>query len=266
MQDAFGRSIEVLRISVTDRCNLACVYCADPEGLSPFAPGEILSFEEILAVATSAVAMGMRQLRLTGGEPLVRHGVVELVRMLAGIEGLEDLAMTSNGLLLERFAADLARAGLRRINVSLDSLDPQRYAEITGGGDVSRTLAGIEASRRAGLVPIKLNCVVAHSPEEAEAQRVGRFAAERGLAVQFIPRMDMRAGTFGVVERGGGGDCARCNRLRLTSNGMVRSCLFSDRDFSVRSLSARRALEEAIRHKPAAGGHCSHHAMRRIGG
>jgi len=266
MIDSFGRTIDYLRISVTDRCNLRCRYCM-PNGLTKLLPRDsILSFEEIVEVARTAVGMGFTKVRLTGGEPLVRRNIEELVAMLAKIEGIEDLAMSTNGILLSDYAEALATAGLHRVNVSLDSTDPQRYAEITGGGDLRRVLAGIEAAREVGLEPIKLNCVVAESSAEPDALAVARFAKDNDLEVRFIHQMDFAAGKFSVVEGGRGGDCPHCNRVRLSSDGMVRPCLFSDLAFSVRELGTAGALEQAIRKKPAAGGPCAHNWMHGIGG
>ena len=168
--------------------------------------------------------------------------------------------------MLADYADTLAAAGLHRVNISLDSTDPQRYAEITGGGDVQRVFAGIVAAREAGLVPIKLNCVVSESSAEPDALTVAEFGRENGLQVRFIRMMDTATGTFSVVEGGSGGDCPRCNRLRLSSDGMVRPCLFSDLAFSVRKLGAAQALEQAIQEKPAAGGPCAHNWMHGIGG
>ncbi len=266
MTDRFGRTINYLRISVTDRCNLRCYYCM-PEGLARLLTHEeILSFEEIVEVAQAAVSMGFTKVRLTGGEPLVRRDIEALVAMLAQIEGIKDLAMSTNGILLADYADTLAAAGLHRVNISLDSTDPQRYAEITGGGDVQRVFAGIVAAREAGLVPIKLNCVVSESSAEPDALTVAEFGRKNGLQVRFIRMMDTATGTFSVVEGGSGGDCPRCNRLRLSSDGMVRPCLFSDLAFSVRKLGAAQALEQAIQEKPAAGGPCAHNWMHGIGG
>jgi len=266
MIDSFGRLINYLRISVTDRCNLRCQYCM-PDGLARLLRHEeILSFEEIVEVARTAVGMGFTKVRLTGGEPLVRRDIEQLVAMLAKIEGIEDLAMSTNGILLGDHADALAAAGLHRVNVSLDSMDPQRYAQITGGGDLQRVLAGIGAARQAGLVPIKLNCVVTESSVEPDARAVARFAMDNGLEARFIHIMDFATGKFSVVEGGAGGDCPRCNRVRLSSDGMVRPCLFSDLAFSVREMGAAGALEQAIQEKPAAGNPCTHNWMHGIGG
>jgi cyclic pyranopterin phosphate synthase len=266
MKDRFGRDITYLRISVTDRCNLRCVYCMPEEGIPALSHDQILRFEEIAEVAKQAVSMGVFKIRLTGGEPLVRRGVPALTRMLRGIPGVRDLAMTTNGILLGEFAQQLADAGLMRVNVSLDALRPERYAEITRGGDVRQVLAGIEAAQKTGLSPVKLNCVVSESPDEPDAREVLEFGRERGLEVRFIKKMDSATGKFSVVIGGSGGDCLRCNRIRLSANGLVRPCLFADIGFSVRELGAKEALLCAIRQKPEAGGPCSHNWIRATGG
>ncbi len=266
MVDSFGREITYLRISVTDRCNLRCTYCMPPEGIKLLRHQDILSFEEIVEVARAAVEMGVTKVRVTGGEPLVRRGVEALVEMLSRVAGIEDLCMTTNGTLLAGRAQALADAGLHRVNISLDATDPDRFAGITGGGDVASVLAGIDSARGAGLRPIKLNCVVRESSDEPDARDVARFARERNLDVRFIRRMEFEAGKFSVVEGGSGGDCEHCNRLRLSSDGFIRPCLFSDIEFSVRDLGPRQALEQAVRHKPESGLHCTNNLMSRIGG
>ncbi len=266
MKDRFGREIDYLRVSVTDRCNLACRYCAPPGGIRLLPREGILSFEEIEEVVREAVRLGVRKVRLTGGEPLVRHGIEDLVKRIAGIDGIEDLGLTTNGILLASKARALAGAGLMRVNVSLDTLDPGRYAWITRGGDLRRVLDGVDAALEAGLVPVKLNCVVERSPAEPDARSVARFAAAKGLQVRFIEKMDAARGRFSVVRGGAGGDCPRCNRLRLTADGRIRPCLFSDLDFPVRELGPREALLRAIREKPRAGGACAPGRMQRIGG
>ncbi len=266
MIDRYGRTIDYLRISVTDRCNLRCRYCMPAETIPSLPPKEILSFEEIAEVVGAAVELGITRVRLTGGEPLVRRDIEILAGMLAAIPGLCDLSMTTNGLLLDRHAAALAAAGLQRVNVSLDAIDAKRYAAVTGGGDIDRVLAGIDAARKAGLTPIKLNCVVADSPYERDAEDVARFAVAEGLEVRFIRQMSLATGRFAVVTGGHGGDCPRCNRLRLTSDGQVQPCLFSNLGFSVRQLGARHALRQALEEKPAAGSACTNHHIHRIGG
>jgi cyclic pyranopterin phosphate synthase len=266
MKDRYGREITYLRISVTDRCNLRCVYCMPAEGVPLLSHDDILSFEEIAEVARAAVDLGVSKIRLTGGEPLVRRGVPALVRMLRDIPGVKDLGMTTNGILLDEFAPRLADAGLMRVNISLDTLRPERFAEITRGGDVKEVLAGIAAAEKAGLLPIKLNCVVSESVDEPDAREVARFGRERGLEVRFIKKMDSATGKFSVVVGGAGGDCPRCNRIRLSADGLVRPCLFSDLGFSVRELGVKQALTSAVLQKPEAGGPCSHNWIRATGG
>ena len=265
MFDRFQREIDYLRVSVTDRCNLRCIYCMPQEGVPDLPHDAILSYEEILDVVQTAVAMGVTKVRLTGGEPLVRNGIVAFVRMLAGIAGIRDLAMTTNGTLLCDMAGPLAEAGLQRVNVSLDAIAPEAYAAITRGGNVRDVLAGIDAAREAGLGPIKLNCVIEQSPDEPDARGVAAYAAREGLELRYIPRIYLDRGTFAQVIGGRGGDCTHCNRLRLSSDGLVRPCLFSDVAFSVRELGVREALERAVREKPAAGD-VSHARFSAIGG
>lgn len=266
MKDTFGREIEYLRVSVTDRCNLRCHYCMPEEGVT-FLPHErILSYEEIADVVRAAARHGVWKVRLTGGEPLVRRNIAALVAMVASVPGIRDLAMTTNGLLLDRFAGALAEAGLHRVNVSLDTVDPGRFRKITRGGDLQRVFAGIEAARAAGLSPIKLNCVVEANANEKDALAVARWGQERGHEVRFIRRMVLGEGTFSVVEGGSGGDCARCNRLRLSADGFIRPCLFSDRKVYVREWGPERALLEAVRCKPVAGGPNRSKWMHSIGG
>ncbi len=266
MRCRFGRRIHYLRISVTDRCNLRCYYCMPPEGVPLTRSEELLTFEEISATCQAAADLGFDKIRFTGGEPLVRRGIVDLVRMLGRIERLKDLCMTTNGVLLDECAAALRKAGLHRVNISLDTVRPESYREKTRGGNLARVLAGIQAAQAAGFDRIKLNCVVEASADEPDAQSVADFAAQESLEVRFIRRMNLARGEFWVVEPGGGGDCARCNRLRLTSDGLLKPCLFSDAGFSVRELGAREALIQAIESKPPSGERCSTGTFSHIGG
>jgi len=253
MLDQFGRDITYLRISVTDRCNLRCRYCMPADGVTLISHDDILSFEEILSVVKSAVDLGITKVRITGGEPLVRKGIVTLVEQLSRIEKIHDLSMSTNGTLLEQFALLLKNAGLQRLNISLDSLNPTTYEHITRGGNVKDVLSGINAAKSAGFKQIKINAVIENSFNEPDALSVARFAEENGLAVQFIRRMDLHSGKFWRVSGGSGGECRICNRIRLSANGFILPCLFNERRFSVRSLGARTALKKAIENKPAEG-------------
>jgi len=223
------------------------------EGIKLHSHHEILSFDEIVEVVKVAVSLGVDKVRLTGGEPLVRKGITELVRMIADIEGIDDLGMTTNAILLDKFAMDLKEAGLHRVNISLDTVDPLKYKELTRLGNIEKVYDGIDAAREAGLNPIKINCVVKHSSDEPDALAVKSFAEENGLEVRFIHEMDLDTGQYSVVEGGEGGNCSICNRLRLTANGLIKPCLFDAVGYNIRKLGAKRAIEEALENKPACG-------------
>ncbi|MDP4280891.1 MAG: GTP 3',8-cyclase MoaA [Bacteroidota bacterium] len=266
MFDRFNRKIDYLRISVTDRCNLRCIYCMPAEGIPLIRHEDILSYEKIVEVVREAVKLGIRKVRITGGEPLVRKGVTHLVEMISGIEGIQDLGLTTNGILLETFAADLAKAGLKRINISLDTTDPEKFKTITRGGDIQSVFRGIEAAKKAGLSPVKINCVVHKSSSEPDALQVKEFCNKNGLEVRFIHEMDLESGCFTVVEGGNGGNCKSCNRLRLTADGMIKPCLFSNLSFSIRELGIREALVKAIELKPEKGTVNTLNRFNNIGG
>ncbi len=253
MFDSFNRTINYLRVSVTDRCNLRCNYCMPAEGIQLLRHEDILRFDEIVDVISEAVKLGINKVRLTGGEPLVRREITTLVSMISKIPGIVDFSMTTNGILLEQFAKSLADCGLMRINVSLDTIDPVKFSLITRGGDLYKVLAGINAARKFGLEPVKLNCVVQNSSQEADAIAVAGYAHENGLQVRFIHQMNLENGNFTVVEGGEGGDCKRCNRLRLTATGKVIPCLFGGEEYDVRKFGSANAIRMAIANKPACG-------------
>lgn len=236
------------------------------EGIKLIDHDQILSFEEIVEVVKVAVDMGITKVRITGGEPLVRKGITRLVEMIGRIEGISDLSMTTNGALLDNFAADLANAGLQRINISLDTVDPVRFHEITRGGNLRHVFNGIRAAKKAGLNPIKINCVVKNSSSDADAVEVREFCLKNNLEVRFIHEMNLETGCFTSVEGGEGGDCGNCSRLRLTGNGRIKPCLFSNLEFSIRNLGIREALEEAINYKPEKGTVNSSDYFHNIGG
>jgi cyclic pyranopterin phosphate synthase len=266
MLDRFNRQIKYLRISITDRCNLRCTYCMPEKGIQLIPHDEILRYEEILEVVKEAVKLGIDKVRITGGEPLVRKGVENLVAMIAGTPGVCELTITTNGVLLEEYAAKLAAAGLHRINISLDTVDPVKYYSITRGGTLHKVLRGIEAAKAAGLHPVKINCVVSDSPEDENAKEIREFCEKNGLGARFIHKMDLESGCFTVVEGGSGGDCTVCNRLRLTANGFIKPCLFDNLSFSIREMGAREALIAAIGLKPEKGTKNTINQFNNIGG
>jgi GTP 3',8-cyclase len=296
--DNFGRVHDNLRISVTDRCNIRCFYCMPEEGGSFVPASHLLTFDEIVRFASLAVKLGVRKIRLTGGEPLLRPRLPELIERLTAIAGVDDLALTTNGVLLSRFAKPMHDAGLRRLNVHLDSLDSGRFEHIARRNDLSRVLAGIEAARDAGYTSIKLNAVAIRGVNEPDIVPLARYARERRLEIRYIEFMpldaqnlwsrdrvllademvetlsreicplvplataDPRAPAVEYEYADGGGRvgfiasvsrpfCLNCNRLRLTSDGKLRYCLFANEETDVKPFLAGSAdqaeLEAAIR-------------------
>ncbi len=266
MLDRYNRDLNYLRISVTDRCNLRCRYCMPAEGIELMKHEDILSFEEIVEIVKEGVRLGIKRVRLTGGEPLVRKGIVNLVAMLSNIEGIEEVSMTTNGTLLKEFAERLASAGLKRLNISIDTLEPDKYSYLTRGGDINDVLRGIEAAKEAGLAPIKLNCVVMDSADEPDAKAVALFAKENGLKVQFIHQMNLETGRFSRVEGGNGGNCQTCNRLRITADGFVKPCLFNPAGFNVKKHGISEAFRLAVDNKPKTGTKNKSGKFYKIGG
>jgi GTP 3',8-cyclase len=187
--DGCGRQITYLRVSVTDRCNMRCVYCMPPEGIQRRSHEEIMRYEEIAAVVAVAAENGVRRVRLTGGEPLVRAGLPNLIRALSNIPGIEDISLTTNGILLEKMSEELKDAGLSRINVSLDTLQPGKFARITRGGSLPQVLRGLEAAEKCGLMPIKINVVAMRGINDDELQDLARLTLEHAWHVRFIELM-----------------------------------------------------------------------------
>ncbi|MBU1013339.1 MAG: radical SAM protein [Bacteroidetes bacterium] len=253
MLDNYKRNLNYLRISVTDRCNLRCTYCMPEEGIELLGHKDILTFDEIVEVVKTGVEYGIDKVRITGGEPLVRKGIINLISMIWNLEGVKDLSMTTNGILLENFANDLKNAGLQRVNISLDTLNAEKFKKVTRGGDIEQVFKGIEAAKKADLRPIKINCVVWKSSDEEDAQEVAKYCKENDLQVRFIHQMNLKTGEFSVVEGGDGGNCETCNRLRLTANGNIKPCLFSDLMYNVRELGVEEAFKQAVGNKPKAG-------------
>jgi GTP 3',8-cyclase len=301
--DSWGRQIRSLRVSVTDKCNFRCTYCMPAEGLRWLPKEEVLSFEEIARLVGVLAPMGVREVRLTGGEPLVRRDLPELVAMLAGIPGVDDLSLTTNGVLLDRLAEPLVRAGLRRINVSLDSLSHVRFAELTRRDALDAVLRGLAAAERhPELRPIKVNCVAIKGFTEQEVPALAELARRKPYVVRFIefmpldadeawrddqvltgaeiralveerwPLVELPAGPSSTSRRfrfaDGAGElgfvnpvsepfCSSCDRIRLTADGQLRTCLFSRREWDLKEVLRSGASDDelaahvrfAVRHK-----------------
>lgn len=296
MIDGHNREINYLRISVTDRCNLRCVYCMPKEGLSLLGHDDILRYEEILRVVKAAVGLGIVKIRVTGGEPLVRRGLIQFMGRISAMPEIVDASITTNGILLGEMAEQLRNAGVSRVNVSLDSLKPERYAEITRGGDVQKVMEGIVAAHRAGMYPIKINMVPLKGVNEEEILDFARLSMNLPYQVRFIELMPFEkskadfvngflsnerveerirevyeleevnsgrgraagpakvfrikgaAGEIGFISSISEHICSSCNRLRLTADGHLRSCLFSDEETDLKTpLRVGCSDEELIR-------------------
>jgi cyclic pyranopterin phosphate synthase len=206
-KDRFGREIDYLRISLIDRCNLRCIYCMPLTGLRFAPPAELLSAAEIEVVGRAAVAAGFGRVRLTGGEPTLRADLVEVVSRLSSVVGIRDIAMTTNGILLPKLAGDLKRAGLRRVNIHIDTLNPERVRQIMRWGDLARIWEGIAAAEAAGLTPIKLNTVVVRDSNDEDVVELAALTRERDWHVRFIELMPL-----------GIDDAAATARARFVSN------------------------------------------------
>ncbi|MGD8189775.1 GTP 3',8-cyclase MoaA [Brevibacillus ginsengisoli] len=271
--DRFGRIHDYLRISVTDRCNLRCIYCRPEESASPFDHKEILRYEEIGEIVKVAAKLGVKRIRLTGGEPLVRRDLEKLIKLLSDIPGIEDIALTTNGIFLAEKAAVLKKAGLSRVNISLDSMKPNRYRQMTRGGDIQRVLDAIDASLALGLAPVKLNVVLMRGFNDDEIEDFLFMTLQRPVHVRFIEYMPIASdanewrthylplisvleraskfgnpaimtgnmigngpsenytlpnalGSFGLIHPVSNHFCGTCNRLRLTADGNLKSCLY----------------------------------------
>lgn len=280
LKDSYSREIDYLRVSVTDRCNMRCIYCAPARGVVPSKHRDILRYEEIIRIVRIAAGLGVRKVRLTGGEPLARRNITFLISSLKEIGGIEDLSMTTNGALLERYAGRLADAGLNRINVSIDSLVPERYTSITRGGELGSVLRGLEAARSSGLKPIKINMVPIRGINDDEIGAFANLTMNDDLHVRFIEfmpagdidfwqpdryvsteemkkviekdrpltpvkvrrhgpsryfRLEGAKGVIGFISALTHHFCGDCNRLRLTSDGKLRPCLFSETEIDLRS-------------------------------
>ena len=292
LTDSWGREIKSVRVSVTDKCNFRCTYCMPAEGLEWLAREEVLSFEEIARLVAILARLGVDEVRLTGGEPLVRRDLPVLVRMLADTPGVRDLSLTTNGVLLDRLAQPLVNAGLRRINVSLDSLDHVRFAELTRRDALDKVLRGLEeAERHPELRPIKVNCVAIKGFTEEEVPALAELARRKPYVVRFIEFMPLDAdqawredevltggeiralieerwpleeipakasstarrfrfadgaGEIGFVNPVSEPFCSSCDRIRLTADGRLRTCLFSRREWDLKGPVRRGSSDEEL--------------------
>lgn len=292
MRDAYNRPIKDLRISVTDRCNYRCTYCMPLEEYVWIDRSEILSFEEIARLARLFVGLGVEKIRITGGEPLVRKDLHRLIGMLSALAGVRDLCLTTNASLLSEQIEDLAAAGLKRINVSIDTLDPEKFKQITKRGDLAKVLEGIFAAKKLGLHPIKINAVIERGMNEDDIIPLFEFAREHGFAMRFIEYMDVGNANNWISEKivskkeilerinaryplrevgrdngtapsvdyefiDGLGDvgviasvtepfCSSCTRARLTADGKLVTCLFSDIGHDLKSLMRSGATDEQL--------------------
>jgi cyclic pyranopterin phosphate synthase len=304
LRDSWGREIKSVRVSVTDKCNFRCTYCMPAEGLQWLGRQEILSFEEIARLVGVFARLGVDEVRLTGGEPLVRRDLPVLVGMLSAIDGVRDLSLTTNGVLLDRLAGPLVDAGLQRLNVSLDSLNHVRFAEITRRDALDAVLRGLaEAERYPELRPIKVNCVAVKGFTETEVPALAELARRKPYVVRFIEFMPLDAdeawreddvltgaeirgiieaehgplvelpakasstarrfrfadgvGEIGFVNPVSEPFCSSCDRIRVTADGQLRTCLFSRREWDLKRPLREGAgdgelvelLRFAVRHK-----------------
>ena len=266
MLDPFNRSITYLRISVTDRCNLRCMYCMPADDIKLMRHEDILSYEEITETVHTLIPFGIQKIRFTGGEPLVRKGFGKLVKMVAEVDGIEDISITTNGIFLAEKAQQLADNGLNRVNISLDTLDPEKFKKLTRGGDLSKVLKGIKAAKKAGLNPVKINCVKTADFDPEEQADLKYFCIENDLQLRYIRQMNLSDGEFWQVEGGEGGNCKACNRIRLMANGDFKNCLFGEQAFNLRELGIIPAFEQAIASKPLCGSMNTKNEFYNIGG
>ena len=283
--DTYNRKIDYIRISVTDRCNLRCIYCMPSEGVREITHSEILTYEEIIHILSIATNLGIKKVRITGGEPLVRKGLPYLIKTISNLGAIEEISLTTNGVLLKRFAKELKEAGLNRLNISLDSMDPKRYEEITKGNNLSDVWEGIRAAEELGFSPIKINMVPIRGFNDNEIKEFAALTFNKPYHIRFIEFMPTGAkdiwskekyistkelkeaisglgelkpiknewgsgpaknfkllnakGVIGFISAVSDHFCAGCNRLRLTSDGKLRPCLFSDSEVDL-----KKALRE----------------------
>ena len=294
MIDNYGRVIDYMRISVTELCNLRCRYCMPEDGIVKRAHDEMMTAEETIDAVKAAVSLGIKKIRITGGEPLVKRGIVKLCDAISAIEGVEELCITTNGTLLPKFGRELREAGVSRVNISLDTLDPDKYREITRVGELSNALAGIDAAFEAGFDNIKINNVLMGGFNDDEIGDFVRLTVDRPIEVRFIELMPIGGGMdfdrsgfiscqqvlskvpeleplehsegVAVLYRLPGAKgrvglirpiscefCGECNKIRLTSDGMLKPCLHSDAELCIKGLQLdemKEVMRNAVLQKP----------------
>lgn len=293
--DPYKRKINYLRISVTDRCNLRCRYCMPQEGIPLISHVEILTYEEIVRIVRVFAAEGISKIRLTGGEPLIRKGIVDFISQISQIKEIEDLSLTTNGILLKELAHDLKQVGLKRVNISLDSLRKERFLQITRKDDLERVWSGIEEAVRVDLSPIKINMVAIKGLNDDEIESFARLTLQLPLTVRYIeympsgngevwresdiltiPQIQIRLerigklipvpsdrwdgpamrfrlegaiGEIGLIGAVSRHFCSDCNRLRLTPDGKIRTCLFSDEEIDIKDILRRGGTDQDLKER-----------------
>ncbi len=265
MLDKFRREINYLRISVTDKCNLRCTYCMPEEGVPRRKHEDFLTFEQIEKVVREAAELGIRKIRLTGGEPLVKNGIENLVEKISKIEGIEIVSMTTNGILLPQKADVLKKAGLTSVNISCDTLAPGRFEQLTHGGDLENALKGIDAAIAAGFMT-KINMVVFADAKKKEIKRMQDFCEQKGIELQLINHYSLVSEKQEHYAFDRPPNCANCNRIRLLADGNLKPCLHSNEEIKVNMNDIKGSLIRTILSKPKSGDSCSNRNMSEIGG
>ena len=295
MKDSYGRTINYLRISVTDLCNLRCKYCMPENGVVKKLHSEILSVEEIESIVRAAAELGIDKVRITGGEPLVRNGILEICRRIGAIDGLKEICLTTNGVLLGDLAPGLKKAGVSRVNISLDTLDPVKYAKITRNGNLSDVFRGIQAARDVGLLPLKINTVLIGGFNDDEIGDFVELTRYEEIDVRFIELMPIGEcvgwddecfihasrvlqqesrlepitgksagvemlygipgyqGRIGLINPMSQPFCEQCNRIRVTADGKLKTCLHSSEEIDLKGLpfeAVKERITSAIQNKP----------------
>ncbi len=293
LTDSYNRKIDYIRVSVTDRCNLRCIYCMPSEGVREITHTEILRYEEIVRLLSVAADLGIKKVRITGGEPLVRKGLPSLIKAISNIKGIEEISLTTNGVLLRNFARELKEAGLKRLNISLDSMNPNRYEEITRGNNLADVWEGIKIAEGLGFSPIKINMVPIRGFNDNEIKDFASLTFNKPYHIRFIEfmptgakeiwskdkcipvqeirdliselgelkpiknewgsgpaknfRIDGAKGVVGFISAISDHFCGGCNRLRLTSDGKLRPCLFSSLEIDLKKAIRDGGSDEDLR-------------------